>query len=81
MDRAVRGRPDNSQSVTLESQTGGLSLVQISPDTVLSLVELYYAGTKFFAIKTHLVRHVTRVILGILLCSGSISGPCTERKP
>ena len=35
-------------------QSGALSLVQIHPDTVLSLVELYYAGAKVYAITTHL---------------------------
>ena len=33
-------------------QSGALSLVQIHPDTVLSLVELYYAGAKVYAITT-----------------------------
>ena len=33
-------------------QSGALSLVQISGDTLLSLVEPYYAGTKVYAITT-----------------------------
>ena len=35
-------------------QSGPLSLVQICRDPVLSLVEPYHAGTKVFAITTHL---------------------------
>ena len=35
-------------------QSGALSLVQSPPDTLLSLVEPYYAGAKFYAITTHL---------------------------
>ena len=34
-------------------QSGDLSLVQTSPDTGLSLVELFYAGAKVCAITTH----------------------------
>ena len=34
-------------------QSGDLSLVQIPPYTVLSLVEPYYAGAKVYAITTH----------------------------
>ena len=37
-----------------DSQSGALSLVQISPDTLLSLVELYFAVAEFYAITTHL---------------------------
>ena len=36
----------------LSQQSGALSLVQISRDTVLSLVEPYYAGAKVYAITT-----------------------------
>ena len=34
-------------------QSGALSLVQITRDTVLSLVEPFYAGAKVYAITTH----------------------------
>ena len=51
-NHAIR-KPDNhSQSVSQhrhrhgQLQSGALSLVQISPDTLLSLVEPYYAGAK-----------------------------------
>ena len=48
-------------------QSGDLSLVQISPDTVLSLVEPYYAGTKVYAITTHLKTSKMSPTKGILL--------------
>ena len=56
-----RGRP---------RQSGPLSLVQINKDTLLWLVEPYYAGTKAYAITT-----TTRGILCLSVwCFGMISG-------
>ena len=45
---------DTSGNALMSSgQSGTLSLVNIQPDTVLSLVEPYYAGAKEYAITTH----------------------------
>ena len=49
-----------------------LSLVQISPDTLLSLVEPYYAGTKVYAI-THIntpqgMQNAPIVCYGMISC-------------
>ena len=52
-------------------QSGALSLVVIRLDTLLSLVELYYAGTKVYAITTHFMASKmspTRGILCLSLC-------------
>ena len=43
----------HSNTVYIIQQSGALSLVQISIDTVLSLVEPYYAGAKVYAMTTH----------------------------
>ena len=37
-----------------QGKSGALLLVQIPPDTVLWLVDFYYAGAKVYAITTHL---------------------------
>ena len=53
------------------SQSDPLSLVQISPDSVLSLVVTYYAGTKVYVITRHLEAgkiSPARVILCLFLC-------------
>ena len=50
----VQGAGTQVPQLGRPGQSGALSLVQISPDTVLSLVEPDYAGTKVYAITTHL---------------------------
>ena len=59
-------------------QSGALPLVQICSDTVVSLVEPYYAGAKVYAITTHLKANKDSVCCyGMIICREIIyhSGP------
>ena len=63
----------SSSTLTLSTwQSGALSLVQITRDTVLSLVEPYYAGAKVYTITTHLIGPIFRCCW----CLFSFMGAC-----
>ena len=46
---------DSAEVKIAKVQSAALSLVQINPDTVLSLVEPYFAGSEVYAITTHII--------------------------
>ena len=51
------GRSESQPTLSpqLERQRGGLSLVQFPRDTVLSLVDPYYTGSKLYAMTTYIM--------------------------
>ena len=55
----------NFVSPATSNQSGALSLVQICRDTVLWLVEPFYAGAKVYAITTHL--KVSKIPPGVVI--------------